>query len=431
MLGKLENLSQNVKPAIERKYQIYLKYQRMLNQRKDEVRQNIFQYIQKMQDTVNLLRDSLFSDLEDEIKKWKNEFSRFMLETKREYDKLTKTIHRTKKFLKDIHVMHNPELLPMKEPDESEYHLEEPNVEVPHIYLSSSEIDIEFLRNNCATIAEGNSKFIVKESEIDEFNCKGIKNEIKDMSYNTKQDTMCITESGKKTMCEINHAGEITREYSVQCEPRCATVCNTGMIYGNPSKHTVEILPVEVPEEARVILSMENWFPRGISVSPLGEILLCLYTYKKKSHGKVVVIRNYDSKSEKEVITIEYDNNDEVIFQDPKYVVMNRDDICVSDRRSLVAVDSLRKLKFKYTKGYSKFPLNPQNVNVDSNNHILLLDLPEISAVIHIIDGEGHFVQYLIPSGLHKPTSMIVDGKDRLFVADGPNGKIKCWPLRY
>ena len=102
-----------------------------------------------------------------------------------------------------------------------------------------------------------------------------------------------------------------------------------------------------------------------------------------------------------------------------KFLSENRNlDICVAERRAhaILVVSAAGKLRFRYIGRPSTPPdsFKPIGITTDSQGNILTSDFH----CIHIIDKDGHLLQFIKNCGLQRPSGLCVDSKDNLFVAD-------------
>lgn len=161
--------------------------------------------------------------------------------------------------------------------------------------------------------------------------------------------------------------------------------------------------------------------PRGICIMRNGDILVCLmddYTYDITDESRRHVARiNMDGER---IDTIEYDNENRRLFTLPYRVSENKNlDICVIDRTSdssgrLVILDNYGAIKCIYnSNGDPKFI--PNGVTCDAKGRIIISDYWD---KIHILDNDGQLLQYLITekNKIEYPQSIGIDNKGFLWV---------------
>lgn len=110
-----------------------------------------------------------------------------------------------------------------------------------------------------------------------------------------------------------------------------------------------------------------------------------------------------------------------------KFINENRNlDICVADSRanSVVVVDQLGKLRFRYTGHPSEArrnPFKPFGITTNSQGQILTAD--HNNHCIHILDKDGQFLLYI--DDVIDPYGLCIDRYDMLFVTEYTTGNVK------
>lgn len=168
--------------------------------------------------------------------------------------------------------------------------------------------------------------------------------------------------------------------------------------------------------------SFPGYHPRGLTVTPDGDILICLaqsaafQDYRPAHKNKVIKLN-----SSGEMLT-EY-GADGKLFMYPLRVAVNvNGDICVSDSRkqAVVIVKPSGELKTEYTGTPSeqeqKSSFEPRGIACDVRGHIFVAD--STNNAIHMLDHTGVFMRMIATEadGLYGPYSVAVDKEDYLWV---------------
>jgi hypothetical protein len=140
-------------------------------------------------------------------------------------------------------------------------------------------------------------------------------------------------------------------------------------------------------------------------------------------------IVRYSGSTEKQ--TIQFDDQDQPLYSaeySSKYICENRNlDICVADRGlgAVVVVNQSGKLRCRYTghKATAAEAFAPAGIATDSQSHILTTDFN--NGRIHILNQDGLFLCFFQNCDLNYPSSLCIDTKDNLFVAERRTAKMK------
>ncbi|XP_052719276.1 uncharacterized protein LOC128191223 isoform X2 [Crassostrea angulata] len=377
---------------------------------------------------LDQLEKKLLSQAEKERKKSYGEIISEMSLMEKIKKKVTKKNKGLKNFLHDFDALHNPELLPEVNVDDCTFCTDESDLdEKKQLQLSTSNLDLDFLCQ-FAKITMSNPSFKLDESKFIDIDSEHLEEKnVQDLVCNTKNETVIVSEKGTGKIIEVNKTGDVVKEYETSCCPKyiALTPDGEGLIYASFEKKSVLLVTTSKAtcNEASLVTE-ENWFPRGISLTTSGDYLVCLksYTFKR---GKVCVVNDLG----KDVESFEYDNNNEPLYRDPRYITENKPngDICVTDtiRNTLIAVESSGKYKYSYSKSYADREFNPLNICADSEGRLLLLDVGQLASIIHVLSDEGHFLRFVMSNHFRSVTAMSIDSNDRLWIANRENNKTK------
>ncbi|XP_062616893.1 tripartite motif-containing protein 2-like [Saccostrea cucullata] len=199
----------------------------------------------------------------------------------------------------------------------------------------------------------------------------------------------------------------------------------TCVLFSDHTDNTVKLWSREVQ---KVLITTEDWTPKGLVVTLSNDVIVCQYKKTEAAVSTAALSRvvRYDDKGS--VIRKMEFNGDKRIFRNAIFIAENRNfDICVSDeeKHSVVVMDKLGKMQFVY-KGniksgkYQSF--NPRGISTDSQCNILVSDY--LNYTIHVIDQQGKFLSYLLRREVKFPLGLSVDKNDKVWVGEYSNGTI-------
>lgn len=168
--------------------------------------------------------------------------------------------------------------------------------------------------------------------------------------------------------------------------------------------------------------SFPGYHPRGLTLTPGGDILICLaqsaafQDYRPVHKNKVVKLTSSGE------MLAEY-GADGKLFMYPLRVAVNvNGDICVSDSRkqAIIIVKPCGELKTEYTGSNSeheqKSSFEPRGIACDARGHIFVAD--STNNAIHMLEHTGVFMRMVVTEadGLYGPYSVAVDKEDYLWI---------------
>ncbi|XP_062569631.1 uncharacterized protein LOC134231665 [Saccostrea cucullata] len=392
------------------------------------VKSEIYNFADKLWDVVKQWKSEMLSRLNKAKRSSEKPIKNSLTKTREKCNDIERKIEEKREILLDIEALHNPELLP--EPEDIECLPEKTDLKIPRISLSTSDINTEFL-SNFANITVSTSN--MNSCDVHEVESKHFNNKIQDMTCSKDGNTLFVTEQGRGKISKIDHDGEIQTEFGTKCKkPLFSAYCTGGVIYGNPENKTIEISTSESTDEVRTIMSTGKWYSRGITITQ-EKMHVCLRSYPEKNKERRAKVSTFEVpdnliKSFRKVKSIEFHEN-QSLFQDPRFIAENNKnaDLCVTDtaKKLLIVVDKWGKFRFTYERDLPSHKFNPQNVCADSEGFLLLLDVSQITANIHVINDDGQYICHIESEYLNSPTAMCIDCNDRLWLADRANDKTK------
>lgn len=333
-----------------------------------------------------------------------------------------------KNLLRNLDALHNPKLLISEKLDDLTSLTDITDLKITQLNLSTSKIDVDVICQY-ADITSLTLSFVLNESDIVEVDSKHLEEKIiLDIACNSNCETAYVSVVGTKKILEMNTNGNVVEKFCTDCSPCHMASCPDGVTYVDPEKRSVFVNTSETPDKAHNRICKDDkegaWFPRGIERNANNKFIVCFKSWTEK-RGKVSVVNDLG----KIVENFEYDDKNEPLYIDPRYITENKltRDICVTDtiRKTLIAVGSSGKYKYSYSKSYADRIFNPQNICADSGGRLLLLDVDQLSSIIHVISDKGQFLRFVKSNHFQYVTAMKIGMNDRLWIANRESGKTK------
>ncbi|KAJ8311005.1 hypothetical protein KUTeg_011450 [Tegillarca granosa] len=169
-----------------------------------------------------------------------------------------------------------------------------------------------------------------------------------------------------------------------------------------------------------IYTAQDNYLTRGITVTDTGNVLVVLYKYKD---SKIVEITT----SGQHIRTIQHDPVDnKQLFGHPRFICTNINcDIIVTDDDKVVVVNEPGQKRFIYQPEGTQLihSFSPQYTVTDKHGHIIISDY--WNCLIHVLDIDGKFIQYLIKPEYCLPYGMDLDNHGRLWLCNYGKEEIK------
>jgi hypothetical protein len=201
--------------------------------------------------------------------------------------------------------------------------------------------------------------------------------------------------------------------------PPALTVTNEGhLVHTDWVNKTINI---QKNGKIEPLIRLQDWRPWAICSTSTDDLLV---TMMADSNNRNKVVRYSGSTVAQE---IQHSDTGESLYSGPHFITENKNlDIVVSDfkTKTVVVVNREGKFRFSYDGSIrAKKPFTPRGVTTDSMCHILIAD-PD-NHVIHIIDHNGQFLQFVENIILRKPHDISTDSNDMLFVVEFETGLLK------
>ncbi|KAJ8310994.1 hypothetical protein KUTeg_011439 [Tegillarca granosa] len=164
-----------------------------------------------------------------------------------------------------------------------------------------------------------------------------------------------------------------------------------------------------------IYTARDNYITRGITVTDTGNVLVVLYKYKD---GMIVDITT----NGQHIRIIQHDPVDNIqLFDQPKQICTNiNGEILVTDDAKVVAVNKQGQKRLIYPEGWKQLKniFDPEYIVTDKHGHIIISDFD--NSVVHVLDSDGKFIQYLITpeQGCDRPIGLDLDNHGRLWMCN-------------
>ncbi|KAK3082759.1 hypothetical protein FSP39_004485 [Pinctada imbricata] len=226
--------------------------------------------------------------------------------------------------------------------------------------------------------------------------------------------------TGNQSVKLVNKDGAVIREHRLDFYPYNIAVTDDGNLLLSKGN---SIQKISSDGKVSEFFSSKSHFVQGLCSSRKGEILVCL---TRKENGKIVKLSPGGTVSHE----IEFDHKGSNLFVNPTKIAENpvTGDICIEDSSqcSIIVVSSHGEHLFTY-KGKTGDTFTPFYITCDMHGHILIGDNSHFR--IHLLNGRGEFIQYLLSQedGLFSPWGM--DERDGQLWVGTLSGKI--WLIEY
>jgi hypothetical protein len=165
-------------------------------------------------------------------------------------------------------------------------------------------------------------------------------------------------------------------------------------------------------EKTECLIKLHGWKPRAICSTPIDDLLV---TMTSDDFKRSQVVRYSGSTITQE---IQHSDTGEPLYSAPDFITENKNlDIVVSNLKT-------KEFRFGYDRNTrTNKPFDPRGVTTDSMCYILIADCD--NHVIHIIDQNGQFIQYIDNLNLQMPHDLSTYSNDELLVTERETGLVK------
>ena len=209
--------------------------------------------------------------------------------------------------------------------------------------------------------------------------------------------------------------GNLHRTMTNKCEGVHICIQNGHIVFSDTLKNTVK--RISENDTVTNLFTTGTWQPYGITATASGDLLTCLL---KEDQSKVVRYSSTGTVLQE----IQYDSQCQPLYNIALYVAENvNGDIVVTDYKTkkLIAVDRFGIFRYSYSGKNKDFDIC--SVATDSVGNVFITDYE--GEKVHLLDGDGHFIRYIVPDeGLSRPRAVsIID--DELCVGECKTGLVK------
>ncbi|XP_062587678.1 uncharacterized protein LOC134249340 [Saccostrea cucullata] len=204
---------------------------------------------------------------------------------------------------------------------------------------------------------------------------------------------------------------------TIQCSEKGSiyvSIYNTKVVFTRPtalktlSEGNTEVTMFEIP----------NWIALGIISTASDDLLI---SQCRDDQYKIVRYSGTGTMLQE----LQYDSQSQPLYNKISYIAENvNGDIMASDwgMKAVIAVNKLGIFRFSYTEKESTF--FPSGLTTDSVGHIFICN--RIGDNIHMLDGDGRFLRYIIPDqGISYPCVVCIITDGELIVGEGKSGRVK------
>lgn len=210
--------------------------------------------------------------------------------------------------------------------------------------------------------------------------------------------------------------GNLHHTASITCKGLYLCMYNNQVVYSDIKSKAVKKLSVAGREAT--VFTTGDWFPRGITSTASGELLVCL---DKDGLSKVVRYNSTGNVHQE----IQYDSHCQPLYKGATYITENiNGDIIVTDwkKNAVIVVDELGIYRYSYSGRDNYFVVS--SVATDTDGHIIVTDYG--GNRIHMLNIGGQFLRYVIPEGgVKKPRAVCILGNGEMLVGGNLDGFAK------
>ena len=223
----------------------------------------------------------------------------------------------------------------------------------------------------------------------------------------------CFVRSGSHIKC-FNETGENVSVHKLKSHFLIdITVSKDNhLIYSDYREKRINMIK---DDAINTIVQLKDWKPLAVCCCFNDDLLVTMQS-DDETESKVCRYSGGSFKHE-----IQYGDDKSPLYSNPLFICENTNlDICVSDfeRNAVVVVDPSGGFLFNYTGGKAfennEYKFRPRGLACDSLKHILVSD--DLNSTVHIINHNGHFLQFIDNCGLQSPQDLSISDNDELYV---------------